>query len=129
MPETHNGNGMVPVSVDVLAERVANVSKKLDEQIALSNTAVDKALTAIQVAKQDQERTVTVAFAASEKAISKTEQTQKESNQKIGTLENDVVRLTAAQAQSSGMKEMFGYVLAVVTAIAAAAGAFFMAHR
>jgi hypothetical protein len=124
-----NGNGMIPVSVDVLAERVGNIAKRLDESVALSKSGNDAALTAIGVAKVDQERTVTVAFAASQAANLKTEQAQKESNQKIGTLENDVVRLTAAQAQSSGMKEMFGYVLAVATAIAAMVGMFVALHR
>jgi hypothetical protein len=116
--ETQNG---VVVGIEVLAERIANLSKKLDEQIALSKTSVDAALTAIQVAKSDQERTVTVAFAASQSAITKTEQSQKESNQNIGILQNDVVRLKESQAQSSGntggMKEMYGYIFAVIMVI------------
>lgn len=118
MAETQNG---VVVGIEVLAERIANLSKKLDEQIALSKTSVDAALTAIQVAKSDQERTVTVAFAASQSAITKTEQSQKESNQNIGILQNDVVRLKESQAQSSGntggMKEMYGYIFAVIMVI------------
>ena len=82
-------------NVEVLAERIANISKRLDDQVALSKTAVDAALTAIQVAKLDQERTVTVAFAASERANTKTEESQKESNRAIGVLQNDVVSLKA----------------------------------
>ena len=113
MAEVNNGNGGV-TSVEVLCERVANLSKKLDEQIALSKTSVDAALTAIQVAKSDQERTVTVAFASQQLALSKTEQSQKESNQNIGILQNDVVRLKEAQAQSSGtgrgMRDMYGWI-------------------
>ena len=94
-----NGNSN---SVEVLAERIANLSKKLDEQIALSKSSVDAALTAINVAKTDQERTVTVAFAANQAANTKTEQSQKESNQNIGILQNDVVRLKEMVAQISG---------------------------
>jgi Flp pilus assembly protein TadB len=119
-PNNSNGNGVI-VGIEVLAERIANLSKKLDEQIALSKTAVDAALTAIQVAKSDQERTVTVAFAASQSAITKTEQSQKESNQNIGVLQNDVVRLKESQAQSSGtrggIKEAYGYIFGVIMAI------------
>lgn len=121
-----NGNGIV-IGVEVLSERIANIAKRLDEQIALSKTSVDAALTAIQVAKLDQERTVTVAFAASEKAITKTEASQKESNQKIGALEVEVVRLAVTQAQSSGksdgksggLKDMYGYIFGFVMALIA----------
>jgi uncharacterized small protein (DUF1192 family) len=121
-----NGNGIV-IGVEGLSERIANIAKRLDEQIALSKTSVDAALTAIQVAKLDQERTVTVAFAASEKAITKTEASQKESNQKIGALEVEVVRLAVTQAQSSGksdgksggLKDMYGYIFGFVMALIA----------
>jgi hypothetical protein len=89
-------------NVEVLAERIANISKRLDDQVALSKTAVDAALTAIQVAKLDQERTVTVAFAASERANTKTEESQKESNRAIGVLQNDVVSLKESRSQGSG---------------------------
>jgi hypothetical protein len=95
---TENGNS----KIDVLAERIANVSKKLDEQVAISKTSVDAALTAISVAKLDQERTVSVAFAASQSAINKTEESQKESNRAISVLQNDVVRLKEMQAQGVG---------------------------
>lgn len=90
------------INVEVLEERIANVSKKLDEQVASSKTSVDAALTAIQVAKSDQERTVTVAFAASQAANTKTEQAQKESNQAISILQNDVVSLKESRSQGSG---------------------------
>jgi len=114
MANETNGNGNGRVSVEVLAERTSNISKKLDEQIASSKTDVAAALTAISVAKQDQERTVTVAFAASQSAITKTEQAQKESNQAISVLQNDVVRLKESQAQSQGsgrgMRDVGGWV-------------------
>jgi wobble nucleotide-excising tRNase len=125
-----NGNG---ISVDVLAERIANISTKLNEQIALSKTAVDAALTAIQVAKSDQERTVTVAFAASQSAINKTEQSQKESNQNIGVLQNDVTRIKEALAHSSGtsggVKESWGYIFGAVMAIVAIISLFLAIHN
>src|SRR5476649_1049547 len=101
MAEIQNGTG-INIGLEVLAERIANLSKKLDEQLAVLRVANDAALTAIAVAKSDQVQTVNVAFASSQLAISKTEQSQKESNQKIGALENEVVRLAVTQAQSSG---------------------------
>lgn len=91
-------------NVEVLAERIANLSKKVDEQVAINKTAVEAALTAISVAKVDQERTVSVAFAASQSAINKTEESQKESNRSIGLLQNDVVRLKEVAAQNVGDK-------------------------
>ena len=92
------------LQVAVLAERVANLVKRLDEQIALSKTGVDTALTAINVAKSDQERTVTVAFSAAEKANAKTEESQKESNRAISILQNDVVSLKESRSQNVGDK-------------------------
>jgi hypothetical protein len=113
-----NGNGNGNVSAEVLAERIANVSKKLDEQVAISKTSVDAALTAISVAKLDQERTVSVAFAASQSAINKTEDSQKESRRDIGIMQNDITRLKEVQAQSSGsgkgMRDMYGWAFGVV---------------
>jgi hypothetical protein len=110
------------IAVEVLAERIANLSKKVDEQVAISKTSVDAALTAISVAKLDQERTVSVAFSASQSAINKTEESQKESNRAISTLQNDVVRLKESQAQSSGngigLREMLGWVVAGLMLIA-----------
>jgi Flp pilus assembly protein TadB len=129
MPEP---NGVV-IGIEVLAERIANISKRLDEQISLSKQGADAVLAAIQVAKSDQERTVTVAFAASALALSKTEQSQKESNQNIGILQNDVVRLKEGQAQSSGntggLKDMYGYIFGIVMAVSAIAGIVFMSVR
>jgi Flp pilus assembly protein TadB len=127
-----NGNG-INIGLEVLAERIANLSKKLDEQLVVLKVANDAALTAISVAKTDQERTVTVAFASSQLAISKTEQSQKESNQKIGALENEVVRLAVTQAQTSGksrgVQDMYGYIFGFVVAITAIASVVFMAHK
>jgi hypothetical protein len=122
-----NGNSN---NVEVLAERIANLSKKVDEQVAISKTSVDAALTAISVAKLDQERTVSVAFSASQSAINKTEESQKESNRAISTLQNDVVRLKESQAQSSGnglgMREVFSW---VVAALMLAATVFMALHK
>jgi len=132
MAEVKNGNGSIS-SVEVLSERVANLSKKLDEQIALSKTSVDAALTAIQVAKSDQERTVTVAFAASEKAITKTEESQKESNRAISILQNDVVSLKESRSQSAGngggMRDMFGWLFGGLMAILTLVTMHFSFHK
>jgi hypothetical protein len=115
-PVSLNGNGS-SISVDVLAERIANVAQGLRDQVAISKTSVDAALTAISVAKLDQERTVSVAFNASQSAIGKTEEAQKESNRLISALTNDVTRLKENQAQNSGsgkgMRDMYGWVVAV----------------
>ena len=91
-------------SAEVLAERVTNLSKRVDEQVVISKNAVDAALTAISVAKLDQERTVSVAFAASQSANTKTEESQKESNRAIGILQNDVVSLKESRSQNMGDK-------------------------
>jgi hypothetical protein len=92
------------VTPEVLQERISNVAKRLDEQIVLSKTSVEAALVAINVAKSDQERTVTVAFAAAEKANAKTEESQKESNRAISVLQNDVVSLKESRSQNVGDK-------------------------
>lgn len=89
-------------NVEVLAERIANLSRRVDEQVVISKTSVDAALTAISVAKLDQERTVSVAFSAAEKANAKTEESQKESNRAIGVLQNDVVSLKESRSQNVG---------------------------
>jgi hypothetical protein len=111
--------------VEVLAERITNLSKRVDEQVVISKTSVDAALTAISVAKVDQERTVSVAFNASQLAISKTEEAQKESNRLISALTNDVTRLKESQAQGSGngkgMRDMVGWVFGALMFFVAAA--------
>jgi len=128
-----NGNGII-VGIEVLAERVANLAKKLDEQVAMLKTANEAALTAISVAKSDQVQTVQTAFAASQSAIAKTEASQKESNTFISALQNDVVRLAVLQAQttgtSGGMEKMYGYIFGAVMAIIALGTMWFTAiHR
>jgi two-component sensor histidine kinase len=95
-------------NVEVLAERIANLSKKVDEQAASQKAAVDAALLtsdrAITVALATQEKTVNAAFAASEKAITKAEESQKEYNKTIGILQNDVVGLKESRSQNVGDK-------------------------
>jgi hypothetical protein len=113
----NNTNG-TDISVEVLAERIGNVSKRLDEQVTTQKAAVDAALvasqTAISVALATQEKTVNAAFAASEKAITKAEEAQKEYNKAIGTLQNDVVSLKESRSQnrgnSGGMRDMYGWI-------------------
>jgi hypothetical protein len=135
---TENGTTIV-TSPDVLAERIANLSKKVDEQAASQKAAVDAALltsqTAITVALATQEKTVNAAFAASEKAITKAEEAQKEYNKTIGTVANDVVRLKESQAlvsgNSGGVKEMYGYAFGILMLLVAIASviAAVMAHH
>jgi uncharacterized protein (DUF39 family) len=129
---TTNGNGC-NASLEVLAERIANVSKKLDEQIALSKTSVDAALTAINVAKSDQERTVTVAFAANEKATTKIEESLKESNRAISILQNDVVSLKESRSQSTGnsggQRDMYGWLFGGVMFILTLVAMYLSLHR
>ena len=111
--------------VEVLAERIANLSKKVDEQAMTQKAAVDAALitsqTAITVALATQEKTVSAAFAASEKAITKAEESQKEYNKTIGILQNDVVSLKESRSQSSGtsggLRDMYGWIFGGVMAL------------
>jgi Fe-S cluster assembly scaffold protein SufB len=121
MINSETGNGKT-ASVEVLAERITNLSKKLDEQGVTQKEAVAAALltsqTAISVALATQEKAVNAAFASTEKAINKAEETQKEYNKTIVNTASDVVRLKESQAQSSGnglgIREMGGWILSAV---------------
>jgi uncharacterized protein YaiL (DUF2058 family) len=109
----------------VLADRLSNLESRLNERATAQKQAVDAALIAakqaVDVALLAQEKAVNAAFAASEKAIAKAEESQKEYNKTIGSLQNDVVRLKESQAQSSGnsggFKDMYGYVFGFIMAI------------
>jgi chromosome segregation ATPase len=135
-PTKSNGNGIIN-SIEVLAERIANLSKRLDEQAASQQAAVAAALvtseTAITVALANQKETVNAAFAASEKAISKAEESQKEYNKTIGTLQNDVVGLKESRSQSAGnsggVQNAWGWVVAGLMLLTSLAEAFFIARR
>ena len=124
-------------SNSVLADRLSNLESRLNERATAQKQAVDAALIAakqaVDVALLAQEKAVNAAFAASEKAIAKAEESQKEYNKTIGSLQNDVVRLKESQAQSSGnsggMKEMWGYIIAIGTLVVAVVGIVFMAAR
>jgi hypothetical protein len=113
---TNNGNGVI-VGVEVLAERINNVSKKLDEQAAQQKAAVDAAMTASQtaisaaLATQEKavnaaflasEKALTAALSASEKAISKSEAAQSEVNKIIAGLQADVISLRESRSQNYG---------------------------
>ena len=114
---TSNGNNGVIVGVEVLSERIANVSKRLDEQIMGQKQAVDAAMTASQtaisaaLATQEKavnaaflasEKALTAALSASEKAISKSEAAQSEVNKIIAGLQSDVISLRESRSQGSG---------------------------
>src|ERR1035437_10268543 len=148
MAEPSNGNGII-VGVEVLAERIANVSKRLDEQVTAQKAAVDAALVAsnqaISAALATQEKAVTAAFLASEKAftaalqasekaISKSEAAHSEVNKIIVGLQSDVISLRESRSQSSGtsggLKDMWGYVFGVIMAIISVASILYVAgHR
>jgi Flp pilus assembly protein TadB len=108
-----------------LADRLSNLESRLNERATAQKQAVDAALIAakqaVDVALLAQEKAVNAAFAASEKAIAKAEESQKEYNKTIGSLQNDVVRLKESQAQSSGnsggLKDMYGYVFGFIMAV------------
>jgi FKBP-type peptidyl-prolyl cis-trans isomerase len=110
------GNGII-IGVEVLAERISNVSKRLDEQVTAQKSAVDAALVAsnqaISAALATQEKAVNAAFlasekaltaalSASEKAISKSEAAQSEVNKIIAGLQSDVISLRESRSQTSG---------------------------
>ena len=112
-----NGTPGVIVGVEVLSERIANVSKRLDEQIMGQKQAVDAAMTASQtaisaaLATQEKavnaaflasEKALTAALSASEKAISKSEAAQSEVNKIIAGLQSDVISLRESRSQGSG---------------------------
>jgi predicted nucleic acid-binding protein len=112
-----NGNNNIVIGVEVLAERINNVSKKLDEQAATQKQAVDAAMTASQtaisaaLATQEKavnaaflasEKALTAALSASEKAISKSEAAQSEVNKIIAELQKDVISLRESRSQGSG---------------------------
>jgi hypothetical protein len=116
MAEPSNGNGII-VGIEVLAERITNVSKRLDEQVTAQKAAVDAALVAsnqaISAALATQEKAVNAAFlasekaltaalSASEKAISKSEAAQSEVNKIIAGLQSDVISLRESRSQGSG---------------------------
>lgn len=115
--KNNTSNGGVHVSVEVLAERISNVSKKLDEQASQQKSAVDAAMTAsnmaISAALATQEKAVNAAFlasekaltaalSASEKAISKAEAAQSEVNKVIAELQKDVISLRESRSQGAG---------------------------
>ena len=116
---TTGGNGPVPsaTTLEVLSERITNVSKRLDEQVTAQKAAVDAALvasnSAISAALATQEKAVNAAFlasekaltaalSASEKAISKAEAAQSEVNKLIAGLQSDVISLRESRSQGSG---------------------------
>jgi FKBP-type peptidyl-prolyl cis-trans isomerase len=144
---TSNGNGVI-VGVEVLAERIGNVSKRLDEQVTAQKAAVDAALVAsnqaISAALATQEKAVTAAFlasekaltaalSASEKAISKSEAAQSEVNKIIAGLQSDVISLRESRSQSSGsgtgMRDMWGWVFGAIMAIITVAVAYMAIHK
>ncbi len=97
------GNG---ASVEVLSERITNVSKRLDEQIINSQTAITVALAtqekAVNSAFLASEKALQSALSASEKAIGKSEASQSEVNKVISELTKDVISLRESRSQGSG---------------------------
>lgn len=102
-----NGNGTNPSSsVEVLTERITNVSKRLDEQVIASQTAITVALAtqekAVNAAFLASEKALQSALSASEKAIGKSEASQNEVNKVIAELQKDVISLRESRSLGSG---------------------------
>jgi hypothetical protein len=95
-------------SVSVLTERIQNVSKRLDEQVIASQTAITVALAtqekAVSAAFLASEKALTAALSASEKAIQKSEAAQSEVNKVIAELTKDVISLRESRSQGVGDK-------------------------
>jgi hypothetical protein len=103
----NNGNGYTPTaSVEVLTERITNVSKRLDEQVIASQTAITVALAtqekAVNAAFLASEKALQSALSASEKAISKSEISQGEVNKIISGLQTDVISLRESRSLGVG---------------------------
>ena len=96
----------VVVGIEVLAERIVNVQKRLDEQVIASQTAITVALAtqekAVNAAFLASEKALTAALSASEKAISKSEAAQSEVNKVIAELQKDVISLRESRSQGAG---------------------------
>jgi hypothetical protein len=107
MADISNGNGNGNTPVDVLTERITNVSKRLDEQVIASQTAITVALAtqekAVSAAFLASEKALTAALSASEKAIQKSEAAQSEVNKVIAELTRDVISLRESRSQGSGV--------------------------
>jgi xanthine dehydrogenase iron-sulfur cluster and FAD-binding subunit A len=107
-----NGNTTVSnpnASVEVLIERITNVSKRLDEQVVASQTAITVALAtqekAVNAAFLASEKALQSALSASEKAIGKSEASQAEVNKVIAELTKDVISLRESRSQNVGNKD------------------------
>ena len=103
---TTNGTTPPNASVDVLTERITNVSKRLDEQVIASQTAITVALAtqekAVNAAFLASEKALQSALSASEKAIGKSEASQNEVNKVIAELQKDVISLRESRSLGSG---------------------------
>jgi hypothetical protein len=103
---TTNGTPPPNASVDVLTERITNVSKRLDEQVIASQTAITVALAtqekAVNAAFLASEKALQSALSASEKAIGKSEASQNEVNKVIAELQKDVISLRESRSLGSG---------------------------
>src|ERR1035438_9401440 len=101
-----NGTNNSSASVEVLTERITNVSKRLDEQVIASQTAITVALAtqekAVNAAFLASEKALQSALSASEKAIGKSEASQSEVNKVIAELQKDVISLRESRSLGSG---------------------------
>ena len=101
-----NGTTISSASVEVLTERITNVSKRLDEQVIASQTAITVALAtqekAVNAAFLASEKALQSALSASEKAIGKSEASQSEVNKVIAELQKDVISLRESRSLGSG---------------------------
>jgi len=93
---TGSGNGTMVVSWKMYTDaRFDAVEKATNIALVAAKAAVDSALT-------EKDKSLVAAFAASEKAISKAEDSQRDYNKTIVELQKDIVSLKESRSQSGG---------------------------
>jgi hypothetical protein len=91
----------------VLKERIRCLETSLNERAISQKLALDAALL-------EKEKSVNAAFAASEKAISKAEDSQRDYNKTIVELQKDIVSLKESRSQSGGKEQQTTHVWAYI---------------
>jgi hypothetical protein len=91
------------VKCAVLEERIRCLESNLNERAISQKLALDAALL-------EKEKSVNAAFAASEKAISKSENSQRDYNNTIVELQKDIVSLKESRSQSGGKEQQTGHI-------------------
>jgi hypothetical protein len=87
----------------VLNERVRCLENSLNERAISQKLALDAALL-------EKEKSVNAAFAASEKAIAKSEASQADYNKTIVEMQKDIVSLKESRSQAGGKDQQTGHI-------------------